>query len=139
MLLEINGASLCAKTNEGESCLDLAVTYATKSHPNYALIADLRTRLGSTGALMYHHAPTRVSSNDTTCSASDGSPSSRAMGVSMANTKPTAKPRKRKRKITADDDVKTMFADDKEQANLLLSFSRQTQNEVTDVMNFASV
>jgi hypothetical protein len=137
MLLDINAASLHSKTDEGESCLDLAVKTATKSHPNYALIDDLQKRLRSTGGMYYHDAPTRVSSNDGTCSTSEGSAASRPRGTvaTTCSRKTVIRPRKRKRKVTADDDVKAMFEDDNEQANLLLSLSRQTH----DIKNFASV
>ena len=140
MLLDVNPASLRAKTNAGESCLELAMKHATKSHPNYALIDDLRKRFQAAGLdTNYHPAPTRVSSNEGTWSMSDGSITSGGMG-SVKTTKrkraSTKQPRKRQRKVTADeDDVKTVFDDDKEQANLLLSLSRQTP----DIQNFASV
>lgn len=46
MLLEANPNSLYATTNKGESLLTLAKTNATKSHPNYRLIAELEERMG---------------------------------------------------------------------------------------------
>jgi hypothetical protein len=45
MLLEVNKSSLHAKTPEGESLLCLAKSKATKSHPNYALISELKAQL----------------------------------------------------------------------------------------------
>ncbi|KAL3914137.1 MAG: hypothetical protein SGILL_006219 [Bacillariaceae sp.] len=134
MLLDINPASLHATTDDGQSCLALAENLATKSHPNYALIDDLRKRLRATGSVIPDYpAPTRVSSNET----SEGSIASRGMGSikTTKRRKSTKQPRKRKRKVTADDDVNAMLADDTEQANLLLSLSRQTP----DIQNFASV
>ena len=46
MLLEANPSSLYAMTNKGESLLTLAKANATKSHPNYRLIAELEDRMG---------------------------------------------------------------------------------------------
>lgn len=48
MLLEANPSSLYATTNKGETLLTLAKTSATKSHPNYRLIAELEDRMDST-------------------------------------------------------------------------------------------
>ncbi len=45
MLLQVNPASLFAKTDDGRSLLDLAQSTATKSHPNYALINEIERRL----------------------------------------------------------------------------------------------
>ena len=47
MLLEANPASLHAKTPEGESLLCLAKSRATKTHPNYALISEIKAQLKS--------------------------------------------------------------------------------------------
>lgn len=47
MLLEANPSSLHAKTPEGESLLCLAKSKATKSHPNYALISEIKSQLKS--------------------------------------------------------------------------------------------
>ena len=47
MLLEAYPSSLHAKTPEGESLLCLAKSRATKSHPNHALISELKTQLKS--------------------------------------------------------------------------------------------
>lgn len=46
MLLKANPESLHAKTDLGESLLDLAKTTATQSHPNYALVAELKKCYG---------------------------------------------------------------------------------------------
>jgi len=45
MLLQVNPASLFAKTGDGRSLLGLAQSTATKSHPNYALINEIERRL----------------------------------------------------------------------------------------------
>jgi len=49
MLLKINPAALTAKTNDGDTLLGLAIKSATRSHPNYALIDDLKRRLEEVG------------------------------------------------------------------------------------------
>ena len=49
MLLKINRAALTAKTNAGDTLLSLAIKSATRSHPNYALIDDLKRRLDDIG------------------------------------------------------------------------------------------
>jgi hypothetical protein len=125
--------------------LDLATKHSTKSHPNYALIDDLRRRLRLSNST-HLHTPNRVSSDDTTnytSSTSDGSPSNRTIGTtttvaSPGPTTPKAAPKSsnRKRKETANDDVKSMIDNTQAQANLLLQFSRQTHD---DIKNFASV
>lgn len=45
MLLDVNPGSLFEKTNDGRTPLCLAKSKATKSHPNYALITDIETRV----------------------------------------------------------------------------------------------
>jgi hypothetical protein len=142
MLLEVNPQSLHATTNDGDGLLDLATKHSTKSHPNYALIDDLRRRLQLSPA-PHHLTPNRVSSDDTnddTHSTKGSSPAGRVMGaaavLSGPNAQQTSKRRKRKRTVTADDDVKTMIDNTQEQANLLLQFSRRTHD---DIKNFASV
>ncbi len=49
MLLKINRGALTAKTNAGDTLLSLAIKSATRSHPNYALIDDLKRRLDDIG------------------------------------------------------------------------------------------
>jgi hypothetical protein len=49
MLLKVNKAALTAKTNDGDTLLGLAIKSATRSHPNYALIDDLKRRLEEVG------------------------------------------------------------------------------------------
>mmetsp|Transcript_11448 Transcript_11448/g.21163 ORF Transcript_11448/g.21163 Transcript_11448/m.21163 type:complete len:447 (+) Transcript_11448:521-1861(+) len=144
MLLDVNPSSLVAKTNDGDTLLSLAIKTATKSHPNYALIDDLRRRLDLNGVL-HHYIPHRVSSNDTTegtSSISDGSPDRVKSGAlpssTRSNPRTRSQIRKRKRKVTADaDDVKVVMEDDNEQANLLLHFSRH--HVESPITNFASV
>lgn len=52
MLLQVNPASLFAKTDDGRTLLVLAKSTATKSHPNYALISEIekRVKIASTSA-----------------------------------------------------------------------------------------
>ena len=45
MLLKTNPASLFAKTYNGDTLLSLAMNTATKSHPNNALIYEIRKRM----------------------------------------------------------------------------------------------
>ena len=52
MLLAVNPESLMSKTNDGQTLLSLAINTATKSHPNYALIDALRTKLDGIGVGM---------------------------------------------------------------------------------------
>lgn len=49
MLLKVHKAALTAKTNSGDTLLTLAIKSATRSHPNYALIDDLKRRLEEVG------------------------------------------------------------------------------------------
>jgi hypothetical protein len=49
MLLKVHKAALTAKTNDGDTLLGLAIKSATRSHPNYALIDDLKRRLEEVG------------------------------------------------------------------------------------------
>lgn len=49
MLLRVNKDALTATTNAGETLLGLAIQTATRSHPNYALIDDLKRRLEEVG------------------------------------------------------------------------------------------
>ncbi|KAG7367034.1 ankyrin repeat domain protein [Nitzschia inconspicua] len=141
MLLEVNPGSLYATTNDGDGLLDLATKHSTKSHPNYALIDDLRRRLQLSIA-PHHFTPKQVSStdsNDDSYGTSDGSPASVIRAPAIASGRAASKTtnsRKRKRKVTADDNIKSMVDNTQAQANLLLQFSRQTHD---DIKNFASV
>mmetsp|Transcript_37831 Transcript_37831/g.91744 ORF Transcript_37831/g.91744 Transcript_37831/m.91744 type:complete len:406 (+) Transcript_37831:768-1985(+) len=49
MLLAVHPESLVAKTNDGQTLLSLAIGTATRSHPNYALIDAIRTKLDGIG------------------------------------------------------------------------------------------
>lgn len=49
MLLAVNPESLVTRTNDGQTLLSLAIGTATKSHPNYALIDAIRTKLDGIG------------------------------------------------------------------------------------------
>lgn len=48
MLLKVNRGALTSKTNSGDTLLSLAVKTATRTHPNYALIDDLKRRVDNT-------------------------------------------------------------------------------------------
>ena len=149
MLLEANPASLTSKTNDGSTLLSLAASTATKSHPNYALIDELKRHLHAAGH--YEAAaeiPSRVSSDDTTevkpstnrrdqvstaisdlrtsdtrkrKYTADSEDGWKRHLCSNANTLEARSTRPRKRKVTADD------GDDP--ADLLLHFSRHHSNE----------
>jgi hypothetical protein len=106
MLLRVNPEALRCTTYDGSTLLSLATTTATKSHPNYALIDELRRQLEEAG--LNNEFPVRVSSDDT----------NEDDDKKVATTTTTTKRRSRKRKVTADD------GDDP--ANLLLHFSRHT-------------
>jgi hypothetical protein len=101
MLLKVNPEALISTTNDGETLLSLAISTATKSHPNYALIDELKRKLDEAGPMDF---PVRVSSDDTNES-SDKKP---ARTTSFT----------RKRKVTVDDEG------DDDPATLLLHFSR---------------
>jgi hypothetical protein len=111
MLLRVNPNALKCTTKDGSTLLSLATTSATKSHPNYALIDELRRKLEEAG-LNNELFPVRVSSNDTNEDDNDKK-------VATTTTTTTTKRRARKRKVTADDG-------DDDPANLLLHFSRHT-------------
>jgi hypothetical protein len=141
MLLRVNPDSLFAMTSSGDTLLSLATKTATKSHPNYALINDIRSRLDlSTAAAAY---PSRVSSTDSSeqgtnsrgtegFGSSLGSTSYNDATSPMAQVRQPKCKRKRKRKVTIDDqDTRTAIKTEvSEQANLLLHFSRHMDDDV---------
>jgi hypothetical protein len=157
MLLNVNPASLFATTNNGHTLLSLATSTATKSHPNYALIDDLRRRLDYTGTPQVGHhklvptysvgddshtGPNRVSSDDTNDHSDTGREESRASLTMLPGPAATAPlTRSRKRKITTGEIDTMSDDDDKEQANLLLHFYRQTDQQIggQQIKNFAKV
>jgi hypothetical protein len=135
MLLEAHPGSLTSKTNDGQTLLTLAVSTATKSHPNYALIDELKRALVDAGQLqLLQHGdrhldsfPTRVSSDDTNDNdVAIGSPTSKQ---NTASTSHTPRTRSRKRKVTVDED---------DPADLLMHFSRH-QIDTTDIKRIAKV
>ena len=77
MLLQANPRALTAKTNDGATLLSLAVDNATASHPNYALIEEIKRYLQeyeeNRGLLQGPQnglaVPSRVSSDDTSMTA----------------------------------------------------------------------
>ncbi|MGK3751790.1 MAG: hypothetical protein ACI8RD_004092 [Bacillariaceae sp.] len=141
MLLRVNPNSLFAVTSSGDTLLSLATKTATKSHPNYALINDIRSRLDLSTASAVH--PSRVSSTDSSeqgtiskgtegFGSSLGSTSSNEAASPMAQVRQPKRKGKRKRKVTIDDQdthiaVKTEVS---EQANLLLHFSRHMGDDL---------
>ena len=64
LLLRVNPASLTARTNDGDTLLSLAVSSATRTHPNYALIDDIRRRLDTAGITEGYMIPAQVSSQE---------------------------------------------------------------------------
>jgi hypothetical protein len=147
MLLRVNPGSLFAVTSGGDTLLSLATKTATKSHPNYALINDIRSRLDlSTAAAAAAAHPSRVSSTDSSEQGTN-SKGTKGFGSSLGSTSyneaasPMAQVRqpkrkhksKCKRKITIDDqDTRTAIKTEEvsEQANLLLHFSRHMDDDV---------
>jgi hypothetical protein len=98
MLLEANPSSLYAKTGDGNSLIDLAKKTATKSHPNFALVAELERRLeGGKGSAEAINAQTMME------------------GLIPASSRSLATPRRSKRKHKEDTE---------NVADLLLHFSR---------------
>jgi hypothetical protein len=160
MLLNVNPGSLFATTNQGYTLLSLATSTATKSHPNYALIDDLRRRLDYTGSQQVGNhlrppayaiggdkdirdGPNRVSSDDTNNhsdnTVNEASPASSTRQSAPASAAPPTRSRKRK---VADEKKHTISEpDDNEQANLLLHFYRQTDLQIAgqEIKNFAKV
>jgi hypothetical protein len=136
MLLNVNPDSLAALTNDGQTLLALAMSTATKSHPNYALIEELQRKLDEAGVSNANgnlEFPVRVSSDETNYEEqqdeqqqqqqhSKRSSSRSATTMTTCKPKSTRAARKRTRKVTADD------ADDP--ANLLLHFSRHTDKRI---------
>lgn len=123
MLLRVNPSALTAQTNDGETLLTLATSTATKSHPNYALIDDLRRRL-DLARTVHRGFPVRVSpedGRDTNLSSTRRKKHTATMDLSSRSP---PKKRARKRKVTEED------VDDNDPANLLLHFSRHTDKEV---------
>ena len=145
MLLEVNPTSLFVTTEDGKTILDLAIQTATKSHPNCALINEIKRRVArATSSLTL---PSTVTSQfgvqiDPVC-----------LQTTMQNVVPVHRKRtKRKRKAVStghqeqhkmlnqtdvpikqenfpikQDDIPNNQADN-DSADLLLHFSRHTGN-----------
>ena len=111
MLLEANPSSLFAKTGDGKSLMDLAKETATKSHPNFALIAELERHLELGGGATYAEA--------TQSTIAVRSPDSTPDGREVASPRLGRKKRKRGE---CTDDV----------ADLLLHFSRYVKSPRDD-------
>jgi hypothetical protein len=109
MLLNVNPDSLSAKTNDGQTLLSLAISTGTKSHPNYALIEDLRRRCMGANLVGDLSIPVR--------------------GATSPPKK--TKTRSRKRKVTAEtEDEGTDPTLEEDPATLLLHFSRHQDKKI---------
>lgn len=144
MLLDVNPAALRAPTNSGDTLLSLAMSTATRSHPNYALIDDLKRRLEEPEETLRHtvgHPPegpftslpnrgarlVPVATDSPNSRSSEASDNSSSTG--NRHLTPTSTPRQatshyplRKRKVTVDDEDD--YDDEMDPAKLLLHFSR---------------
>lgn len=92
MLLDVHPGALYDKTNDGETCMSLALATATKTHPNYKLIDAIKDNLNATAAptvtmqstpprqVMMTGLPTAVSREETVVSPSTAT-SFTAMGT----------------------------------------------------------
>ena len=100
MLLSVNPDSLFAITDDGQSLLSLAMSTATKSHPNYALIDDLHQRYTAAAAEKLEYA---VRSKSIVATSTIGTANEEKVTTRKQQTAPTSGSN-RKRKVTADDD-----------------------------------
>jgi len=154
MLLEVNSSSLCEKTDDGRTLLNLAKSTATKSHPNYALISDIERRVNiASKAASSSIATNRLKVQPSLGSATDywdqsAKSINSSAGLLLHNIAPSKLKRKRKPKATQSDeetqkvikrehisvnqDDVPVKQEDSEPANLLLHFSRHMDN-VTSV------
>jgi hypothetical protein len=112
MLLEANPSSLFAKTGDGKSLMDLAKDTATKSHPNFALIAELERQLELGGSATY----TEATQSRVVVTSPDSTPCGREVA-----SPPLGRKQKRKREECTD-----------EVADLLLHFSRSVKSPRDD-------
>eukprot|EP00934_Nitzschia_sp_Nitz4_P007906 Nitzschia sp. Nitz4//scaffold109_size72162//23076//24206//NITZ4_005843-RA/size72162-processed-gene-0.29-mRNA-1//-1//CDS//3329532754//7896//frame0 len=92
MLLAVNPQALRACTNSGETLLSLAITHATKSHPNYALIDDLKRRLEDPAAVQAVSKPRDLPSTHQ-LDASTSMPGATGMGLNPTATEFMNSPR----------------------------------------------
>merc|ERR1719464_1716127 len=143
MLLQVNPNSLFTITNSGDTLLSLAIKTATKSHPNYALINDIRRRLDkSTTTSMsssgFHPYDVHSSLVISTFSSDKGNESiePEEFDSSFGTTSDSDLFSCRKRKVTADDqdNYSTIKQEESEQANLLLHFSRHMDEDVGETI-----
>jgi hypothetical protein len=129
MLLQANPQAISEVTNDQKTALQLAISKATRSHPNYALIqalkeaspaSHLRETIPSNAASL---VPTRVSSNDT--ADSNEAKSMKKRKTKASNRKATKTPAKKRKSsikrepMTGLEAIETPLA-----ADLLLHFSR---------------
>jgi len=152
MLLEVNSSSLFAKTDDGRTLLVLAKNTATKSHPNYALISEIERRVNVASmaaspstAMGQLNVQTSLDYSTYYCNQGTANSDSNTRSA-MHNIAPIKRQSKlkRKRKVTIGDDetqkvikqedisVKQedipIKQEESEPANLLLHFSRHTEN-----------
>jgi hypothetical protein len=128
MLLHVHPESLLAETNDGQTLLSLAIGMATRSHPNYALIDAIRGKMDEMG-LPKHDASTSTSTSTTS------SIRLRVAASSLEEKKETDpcirlngnKRSRNQRKVTDD------AMDDNDPVNLLLHFSRHTDDRIQKV------
>lgn len=158
MLLEANPASLFSKTADGRTILDLAREKATESHPNYALISEIERQIDmarGTGQFNLPAIPQDLSSTIPLLHQATVNPF--VIGQSLPAVTRTRKSKRKRKPVVkqedfpVDDDEPERCAlrikreetqvdasicdnsqNDSETANLLLHFSRHTQN-VTSV------
>jgi hypothetical protein len=129
MLLHVHPESLLAKTNDGQTLLSLAIGMATRSHPNYALIDALRSQMEKMG-LPKHDTTTTTTTSSTTTSIRLRVAASRL--EEKKETDPCIrlignKRSRNQRKVTDD------AMDDNDPVNLLLHFSRHTDDRIQKV------
>jgi len=138
MLLSVHPMSLREMTYDGQTLLSLAMSTATKSHPNYALIDELNRQLQATRTDPLPSFPTAISSEGESDSASrdrlDSNDSSKSWQPSLEAVDEQKQPsaRARKRKSSKEDTP----------ADLLLHFSRnapRTSLEQTSPSRIAEV
>ena len=154
MLLDVNPGSLFEKTKDGKTPLALAKLKATKSHPNYALITDIERRVKvaslrvSTSVAMGHFnagydmIPDLDSFNQSSVNFDSITESVTGIGSPLSQeNKPKRKikqedassnnvSKKKIRQNTSSDPVshRMIKQEDSDPANLLLHFSRHTDN-----------
>ena len=122
MLLEANPGAIYEKNNKGETLLSLARSTATRSHPNFALIADLERRYKEAGISFEERIVTPISPDR------PGSGTSSA-GIGRGR-KRKARSNTRTRKVTMDSITEEQVREDMgDPAALLLHFSQANHQD----------